>query len=260
MGDAVVKAGAAPGAGAVVTGFPVDDLIEDFSLYPRNHISDFHVMEIVHAINGGFIPPPVVACRRTKRMVEGYHRRRAYQKLGIPTIPVEFRTYRDDTEHWKDAVALQPNGLNFTPRDQLRIMQISMEKFSLSEEFTAQLMRTSVSHLRKIKPRYASVGEARDKSPELRRRPGRTEPEKRSPAKVHLKGSTRHLSGRTITRSQADANEGAPGVSYLLLVNQLISAFQNDLLPPPGQHPRLWERMEVLGDEIDRVFSESPAV
>jgi hypothetical protein len=233
--------------------FSVADLIEDFSLYPRHRVDEFHVNEIVHAIEGGTEMPPIVACRRTKRIVEGFHRRHAYLKLGIDKAEVEFREYRNDSEHWQDAVTLQPKGLNFTPHDELRIMQISMEKFQLPEEFIAQMLKTSVSHLRKIKPRFANVREAEKARPELRRKPA-SRPEKRKPAeRIPLKGSTRHLSGRNITRKQANAMERAPGLPYLALVNQLIDGIQNDLLPGPDINPILWERLEELVTEIHNV-------
>jgi hypothetical protein len=220
--------------------FSVADLIEDFSLYPRHQVDEFHVNEIIHAIEGGTEMPPIIACRRTKRVVEGFHRRRAYLKLGIDKTEVEFRNYRNDSEHWQDAVMLQPKGLNFTPYDELRIMQISIEKFRLPEEYIAQMLKTSVSHLRKIKPRFATVREAEKAKPELRR----------TRERVALKGSTRHLSGQDISREQADALGRAPGTSYLLLVNQLIDGIQNNLLPGPDVNPILWERLAELAEEI----------
>jgi hypothetical protein len=224
--------------------FPAADLIEDFALYPRHHVSDFHVGEICRAIEGGTEMPPIVACRRTKRIVEGFHRRRAYLKLGISKIEVEFRDYDSDSEHWQDAIRLQPKGLNFDPRDELRIMQISMDKFKLSEEYIAQMLKTSVSHLRKIKPRFATVQEAEQAKSAMRRKPAR------KPERIALKGSTRHLSGQTITRRQADANERAPGLPYQALVSQIIDGLRNSLVPSPAENPRLWERLEELATEI----------
>jgi hypothetical protein len=97
-------------------------------------------------------------------------------------------------------------------------------------------LNPSIEHLRKLKPRFATVAEAIEGVAELRR--------------VGLKGSVRHLSGETITAEQATAIAGAPGTSFLLLTNQLLDALTYNLLPPRDRHPVLWEQLQQLAQSI----------
>ena len=214
---------------------PVGSLDFDRDLYPRIDVSDYHVTEIIRAMEGGHELPPIVADRDTRKIIDGAHRWHAAIKKEVEEISVEWRDYADKTEMFKDACLLNSaHGLNFTARDRLKVIEIG-QKFGLKELDFSVLLRTSQSYIQTIMPRIAYV-------------PGTGEKIERVP----LKASTRHLSGQTITPQQADAIKGnAPGTSYLLTVRQLISAVENDLLPPKGDHPVLWDELEKLTVLLD---------
>jgi hypothetical protein len=218
---------------------PVAELNLDMGLYPRNSVSEAHVTELARVMEGGHELPAIVACRATKRIADGAHRWTAAVRRGSETIAVDWRDYADDKAFFRDAVLLNSGqGLNFTSYDRLKVITVGRE-FGLKEIDLAGLLRTSPSYIKALMPRYAVM----------------TEDQKRGKAertsRVPLKASTRHLSGQTITPKQADAIRGnAPGTSYLLTVRQLASALENDLLPPPGQHPALWQELEQLGEMI----------
>ena len=218
---------------------PVATLEFDPALYPRIEVSDYHVNEIVKAMEGGHALPPVVADRKTRKLVDGTHRWHAAIKRGVEEIACEFRDYADKAEMFKDACLLNSaNGLNFTARDKLKVIEVG-QQFGLKELDFAMLLRTSESYIRVLMPRYATV------QPDQK-----TEKVK----KIPLKASTRHLSGRTITPQQADAIQGnAPGTSYLLVIRQLISALENDLLPPQAEHPVLWNELARLTQLLEAV-------
>lgn len=209
----------------------------DLALYPRNEISDYHVGEIGRAMEGGHELPPVVADRKTRKLIDGAHRWHAAIRKGIEEIACEFRDYEDEASMFKDACLLNSaHGLNFTARDKLKVIEVG-QKFGLRELDFAMLLRTSESYIKAIMPRYAQAptGEKAKKF-----------------EKVPLKASTRHLSGKTITPQQADAIKGnAPGTSYLLVTRQLISALENDLLPPPAEHPVLWAELARLAELLN---------
>ena len=211
---------------------PVATLEFDAALYPRIEVSDYHVGEIARAMQGGHALPPVIADRKTRKLIDGTHRWHAAIKAGIEEIACEFRDYANEAEMFKDACLLNSaHGLNFTARDKLKVIEIG-QQFGLKELDFAMLLRTSESYIKAIMPRYATV------------QPGQ---KTKKIEKVPLKASTRHLSGKTITPQQADAIKGnAPGTSYLLVTRQLISALENDLLPPSEDHPVLWEELARL--------------
>lgn len=211
---------------------PVATLVFDPDLYPRMDVSDYHVGEIIRAMEGGHQLPPVIADRKTRKLVDGAHRWHAAVRKGVEEIACEFRDYEDDAAMFRDACLLNSaHGLNFTTRDRLKVIEVG-QQLGLKELDFAMLLRTSESYIRAIMPRYATV--------QLGQKAQKAE-------RVPLKASTRHLSGKTITPQQADAIKGnAPGTSYLLVTRQLISALENDLLPPPGEHPVLWQELARL--------------
>lgn len=211
---------------------PVTSLEFDPDLYPRIDVSDFHVAELMRVMEGGHTLPPVIADRKTRKLVDGAHRWHAAIRKELPEIAVEWRDYPNETELFEDACLLNSaHGLNFTARDKLKVIEIS-QRFGLKELEISKILRTSPSYVKAIMPRYATVQNGAS-AKKLER--------------VPLKASTRHLSGQTITPAQADAIRGnAPGTSYLLLARQLISALENDLLPPQAQYPTLHEELDKL--------------
>src|SRR5262249_31866381 len=215
---------------------PLKDLVFREDLYPRPHVDPVHIRELEHAMEGGSVLPPITVAHGSNIIVDGAHRVNAYRNQGRTEIPAIVKEYRDDAELWRDAIALNAGvGLKLGVKDQLRILDISA-RLGIEETELSKLLKTSLEHLRKIKPRYATVQDAMDDVGKLRR--------------VGLKGSSRHLAGQTITSEQAAAIGRAPGPSYLLLVNQLLDALEYNLLPGPETHPVLWERLLDLGQVI----------
>jgi ParB-like chromosome segregation protein Spo0J len=215
---------------------PLSKLVFKDELYPRTGIDDAHVRQFERAIAADINLPPIIVARGSNIIVDGVHRYHAHARRGLKKIAATIKAYKSDTELWRDAVLLNSGvGLKLGQDDSLKVVQIS-ERFGLKEIEIAGLLRTSIAHLRQIKPRFASVADAHKKVSELRR--------------VPLKGSVRHLSGTTITSAQWKAMGTAPGQSYLLNVNQLLSALEFDLLPSSEDHPMLWKRLFELAEMI----------
>lgn len=221
----------------------VADLKWDEDIYPRQAISRWHVTELIRALDAGQQLPPVVACRRTHRIVDGVHRHTAAVRRRQEWIETEWRDYppgeAGERDLFADSVQLNSaHGLKMTSYDHLRVLSIA-KRFALTEDDLVAMMRTTPDHLRALQPRFATLAEAREAAPGLRRE------------LVALKAGTRHLAGHEVTIDQARAIAGAPGVSYLLLANQLISGLRHGLLPPPGLHPGLWDRLDELRQLLD---------
>jgi hypothetical protein len=224
----------------------VADLVFDPDLYPRQHVDTQRVASLMRAIEGGSKLPPLVVCRSTKKIVDGVHRHQVALRREDPTIAVEFRDYATDAERYKDAVLLNSaHGLPFREVDKLRIIAMG-ESLGLKEIDLAGMLRTSLTHVQALKPRYATV----DKS--FTAAGGKLQ-------KIPLKGSVRHLAGETISQAQADALSSAPGSSYMLAVRQVVSALQHNLLPPPERHPALWAELESLRDLLIDALSKQVA-
>ena len=59
----------------------VSALMLDYNLYPRHVVDEQHVHYIVEAMRSGAEMPPVVADKRSKRVIDGFHRVTAVKKM-----------------------------------------------------------------------------------------------------------------------------------------------------------------------------------
>jgi ParB-like nuclease domain len=135
----------------------VADLVFDPDLYPRQHVDTQRIASLIRAIEGGSKLPPIVVCRSTRKIVDGVHRHQVALRTEQPTIAVEFRDYANDAERYKDAVLLNSaHGLPFREVDKLRIIAVG-ESLGLKEIDLAGMLRTSLTHVQALKPRYATV-------------------------------------------------------------------------------------------------------
>jgi hypothetical protein len=220
------------------TTIALSELRFDESIYPRQNIDEHNIKQMIHAIEGGITMPPIVVERGRKRIVDGVHRFQVSLRRGEKKIAVAWKAYANDAELVRDAILLNSGvGLRLGIDDTLKCIEIA-KRVGLKELELAGALRTSISHLRAISPRYATVEDAKAGVTEGRR--------------IALKGSVRHLSGQKLTEAQAAAMPGAPGQSFLLTTRQLASALEHDLLPPQERHPVLWEELERLHNLLGR--------
>jgi hypothetical protein len=208
-------------------------------------VDEHHIKQMCDALEGGTTLPPIVVERKTNRIVDGVHRYQAALRRGAKRIDCELKTYKSEVDLFREAVMLNTGvGLKLGTDDTLKVISIA-ERLSLKELDICSMLRTSIAHLRTIKPRFGTVEETIEGVKQLRR--------------VPLKGSIRHLAGEKLTAGQAKAIESAPGQTYLLHVRQLLDACRFNLLPPKTQHPVLWRELEELRDVLDGVLEKLAA-
>lgn len=100
-------------------------LVEDFSLYPRHGVDDTHVSDLIRAIEAGVTLPPIVVEAKTFRIVDGWHRLRAYRRvLGKEgSTTVDLRQYASEAALFLAAVELNAaHGRKLDRHDQVRIV------------------------------------------------------------------------------------------------------------------------------------------
>jgi hypothetical protein len=223
----------------------LEKLVFNESLYPRTGLDDSHVRQFERAIEAGITLPPIVVAKGSFTIVDGVHRYHAHLRRNLKKIACIIKVYKNDRELWHDAVMLNTGiGLKLGQDDCLKVLQIS-ERLGLKDIEVAGMLRTSIAHLRALKPRFATIEEAIAGVKQLRR--------------VGLKGSVRHLSGQKITEEQEKAMLSAPGQSYLLTANQLLDALRYGLIPSRDDHPTLWHSLENLADLIVKHLRRSAA-
>lgn len=115
------------------------EMIEDLAIYPRNQVDDVWTGTLAHHLRNGAILPPVLVNKKDSRIVDGFHRRRAYIRVKGPDcdIPVEVMTFKDDAEMFLES--MRRNGIHGRPLsnidrircvDRGKVLGISVEVIS----------------------------------------------------------------------------------------------------------------------------------
>jgi hypothetical protein len=192
---------------------PAAELVEDFDLYPRHDVDSLHVTYMVDSLAAGEDLPPVIADRKTKRIVDGFHRRRAFIRHGGESVevPVIWKDYKNDGELYLDAIRLNSaHGRRLTSVDAVRVAS-KAEALGLSVAVVASALRMTTEKVEGLVVSRSA----------------------RTPAGLHvpLKRTIKHMAGRKLTKAQESANDKLSGMNALFYVNQLILLLENDLMP-----------------------------
>ena len=220
--------------------FPVSDLILDYNLYPRSSIDRQNVRSIVEAMETGVELPPVIACEKSKRVVDGFHRVAAMKRVrgDDAEIAVEFRRYRTEGDLFAEAIRLNaPHGLKLNRTDRLRCYHLA-KRLGVKEATIAKALSIDLKKLRSlIEERTATNG-----------RPEPSEPSEkpREPEPVILKPANKHLAGSRISEQQRLGNDRTGGNSQRFLVDRVIDLFECNLLDRSSE--TLMERLRHLRD------------
>jgi len=203
----------------------VSELLLDYNLYPRERIEPFNVTQMVEALKAGRELPPVVIDQKGRRVVDGFHRVRAYQKLyGLDAeIPVEVRDYKNDAEMFADAVHLNANhGRQLSTYDRARCIA-KAEALKLEPQVISSMLNMTLERIGEMKAqRFATY---------------KLEPRV-------LKRTTAHLAGRELTDEEAEYNIRAGGMPQSFYINQVIAMLESNTVN--------WESQKV-GNALKRL-------
>ncbi len=204
---------------------PVAKLVEDMELYPRHAVDDANVQSLVYALQSGSQLPPIVADNKSKRIVDGWHRARAYKRVEGPgaVTDVELVIYKDEAAMRFDAVRRNSrHGRKLDSVDRTRSV-LMLRDSSFNDEQIGAALNMTIARISKIALRVASVPTG-----SVGAVPG-TET-------ITLKRSVRHLAGTALTNEQAIAHASMPGTSFLLVTRQLLLALKNKLINLEDEH------------------------
>ena len=209
------------------------ELVEDFDLYPRGDVDSTHVLSLVQAIEAGVELPPIVACKKTKRIVDGFHRRRAFIKLfgDDAAVNVTFKAYSNDAKLYADAMIYNAaHGRRLTSVDYSRATTKG-RALGLDDATIAKCLHLTVERLGDlVVDRSARCGKIT----------------------VPLKRTISHMAGKSLTKEQSNANDKLGGMNQTFYVNQLITLIENDLLDK--ENANLLERLKVLHELLEGIL------
>lgn len=191
---------------------PLGRLVLDYAIYPRGAIDDVNVRTLVDALEAGSILPPILADAASLRVVDGFHRVRAYARVRGPDAEVDvlLQPYANDAELFAAAVrANVVHGKRLTPYD-LAVVAAKAKALGLERAEVAEMAGLTRARLEELTLKRTATNEG-----------GR---------ELILKRSIQHMAGGTLTAGQVEANQRLTGWSPQFHARQLIMLIENDLL------------------------------
>lgn len=219
------------------------ELVFDTTIYPRHNVDLFHVNEIRRAIKAKTEMPPIVAERRTHRVVDGFHRGKAYiAEYGLShEVEAVEKTYRNEKELFLDAIRYNAShGKNFDTHDKTHCI-ILAQQFGIDDGDLAGVLHVDPDYIGELRvDRTARVGKlsadvvGKDGSARLT---------------VPLKRTVKDFAGRVLTRRQEEANKKLSGMNQVFYANQLIELLESKMLTLDNDKliDRLRHLHELLG-------------
>ena len=209
---------------------PIASLVFDYSLYPRGEKMDSHeVSYMVDALEAGAKLPPILVEKKSNRVVDGFTRSTAFQKLygDEATIDAVFRDYASDKELFADVMRYNSaHGKKLDRHDYVRCLLIG-QKLGLKFDTIATSLNLTAAALKSLKDMKTA------------RSNGFTVP---------LKKPIEHMRGRRLTQRQLEANNRLGGMQQTFYVNQIIELIEAELLDRKNEN--LMERLKHLGKLI----------
>jgi len=191
--------------------YPLSALVFDFDIYPRGSVDSQHVREIAASLQAGAPMPPIVIDWKSKRIVDGFHRCRAYMRLFDEKHEVDCveKDYKNDKELFLDSMRYNAShGRALTQHDKVHCLLLA-EKMRLATSAVADALNLTAERIGELKAdRIGKCGLVA----------------------IPLKQTIRHMSGKNLTKDQVEANDKLSGMNQLFYVNQLVTLIENDLI------------------------------
>lgn len=229
-----------------IVALPIAELVEDDAIYPRHVVDDANVARLVRALEAGHVLPPIVAEDVSKRIVDGWHRTRAYYRVLGPTgvADVDLRHYATEADLILDAIELNAgHGRQLDKMDQARCVLLA-ERAGIELVRIAAALHQPEQVVVKLRLRVADVSPGTPSAV-----PGTEQ--------VVLKRPTLHLAGGHLSDNQAMALASAPGTSYRLLARQLTDAVRFNLAN--REDATLMADLRMLCDALLHYFESDAA-
>jgi hypothetical protein len=211
-----------------------EQLIEDFDLYPRADIDSGHVAQIMDAITAGAEIPPIIACSKSKRIVDGFHRCRAFRRLSgdFCEIQVILRDYKTEKDLFLDAMRFNScHGRNMTSYDRTHAMMLA-ERLEIAPDAVASALNMTVDKVTAWKhDRAVRIEGTRRMQP--------------------LKMPIRHMLGQTLTQAQSAIVPKLGGNQQLFYVRQLRMLLDNAMLDLENEI--LMEELRELAGLVSKI-------
>lgn len=217
-------------------------LVVDFSLYPRASVDSQQISYLRESDDAGCILPPIVIEKSSNRIVDGVHRYKMWLRKydDKHKIPVIEKSYSTESELLLDAIRLNaPHGRMLDTHDKAHCI-ILAEKLHIPDDELASALSLTIEKVGKLKT--GRIGELHI---------GKTI------SHIPLKNTIRHMSGKSLTKAQSEANQQLGGMNQVFYVNQVILLLDNNLIDFNNEN--LISRMIVLKEKLNKLLKTKKA-
>jgi hypothetical protein len=211
------------------------DLVLDYAIYPRKEIDAQHASIIQEALEGGAVLPPLVIEAKTLRVVDGFHRHRAYKKISRndPEFMVTCieKKYKSEAELFLDAMRYNAeHGRALTKFDRTHCILVAMQ-LEIADKDIAKVLHVDVDAVQKLavdRTAYGTNGKQK---------------------LVPIKRTIRHKAGMKLSKAQVECNGKLGGQEQGFYVHQLVMLIENGLLDTENE--RLMEQLKRLQELLE---------
>jgi hypothetical protein len=216
-----------------VTKIKASKVVLDYDIYPRQDVQSYSVHLMVEALRAGAVLPPIIIAKKSKRVIDGFHRVKAYQKLYGPDtdIPAIFKEYMSDDVMFAEAIDLNSkHGRNLTPYDRARCLARA-EELKIAPAVVAKALNMTVEALGRLKAERLGYFQSRP---------------------IVLKRTTAHLAGEELTEEQFAYNRQAGGMQPTFYINQIVSMLEADAVD--WEDEKVVRGLKRLRELLDKVL------
>jgi hypothetical protein len=119
---------------------PLGDLVEDYRLYPRKAVDGSTVEEFREALRAGAKFPPIRACAKSLRVIDGFHRLTAYRRELATHALCSLEDVPDDAELFRRAMtANASHGRRYSVHDYEHAVMLAKRLGLSREQISADL-------------------------------------------------------------------------------------------------------------------------
>ena len=209
---------------------PLENLIVDFTIYPRNEVSSQTVTGLVDALECGDELPPITVCKKTNRVVDGVHRLEAHKRLKHETISAILKTYKSEAELFAEAVRLNRGHGRALDSYDIKKAIARLGEYGYSKEQIGEIVRVPLAKVEDTTRGFAVAQKGGESIP--------------------LKNGLHQFAGERITKQQQQVVEHYSGMEGAYHARQLIMLLDADMWKRTPQFIEAMDRLTVLWNDI----------
>jgi hypothetical protein len=120
---------------------PIDDVVEDYRLYPRSEVDGATVEQFREALRAGAKFPPIRVCSKTLRLIDGFHRKTAYRREQATHVLCSLEEVADDVDLFRRAAAANAShGRRYSVDDYATAVRLAKRLGLTREQISADLL------------------------------------------------------------------------------------------------------------------------